>query len=132
MKIDPDYLKKILLTFEASPTPIADILFLRENGLNYEDDAFVFHMGILVDLGLVERDDGDRGFGMFRGADGHIAWSRLPLRMRARGYEFLEDIRDPEIWQITKERSKKVGQASLEFLWEIAKAEIKSKLGLVA
>jgi|SRR6185437_178254 len=130
MKLDPDYLKKILLAFEESPTPTTDIEFLKSLGLDFNDDPFVFHMGILADLRLIERDDGDRGYGLFRSADGQAFWSVLPLRMTARGYEFLEDIRDPEIWRITKERAKGVGQASLEFLWEIAKVEVKSKLGL--
>ena len=34
------------------------------------------------------------------------------------------------IWGKTKERAKTVASVGLSFLWEIAKAEIKTKLGL--
>lgn len=38
------------------------------------------------------------------------------------GQEFLNTIRDPEVWRRTKEGSKKAGSAGIEFLWELAKA----------
>jgi len=42
----------------------------------------------------------------------------------------LDDIRDPDIWQKTKERAKGLISVGLTLIWEIAKAEIKTKLGL--
>ena len=47
-----------------------------------------------------------------------------------KGHEFLNDTRDPDIWSKTKERAKGVANAGMGLLWEIAKAEIKTKLGL--
>jgi Hypothetical protein (DUF2513) len=46
------------------------------------------------------------------------------------GREFLDDIRDTEVWGKTKERAKAVASVGLSFVWEIAKAEMKAKLGL--
>jgi len=46
------------------------------------------------------------------------------------GHEFLDDVRDPEIWRKTKAAAGKVGGASIGFIWEIAKLELKTKLGL--
>lgn len=46
------------------------------------------------------------------------------------GHEFLMTIRDNEVWRKTKDAASKVGGASVAFLWEIAKAEVKTKLGL--
>ncbi len=47
---------------------------------------------------------------------------------------FLNSIRDPEVWKLTREGAAKVGGVGIEFLWEIAKAygkqQIKEKLGL--
>ena len=57
---------------------------------------------------------------------GPIAVARLTWQ----GHEFLDDIRDPQIWSKTKERAKAVASVGIGFLWEIAKAEIKKKLGL--
>jgi hypothetical protein len=51
-------------------------------------------------------------------------------RLTWQGHEFLDDIRDPQIWGKTKERAKAVASVGFGFLWEIAKAEIKTKLGL--
>lgn len=47
-----------------------------------------------------------------------------------KGHEFLDDIRDPDIWQKTKERAGSLASVGIAFVWEIAKAEIKTKLGL--
>jgi hypothetical protein len=47
-----------------------------------------------------------------------------------KGHEFLDDIRDPGVWQKTKERTKGVASVGVGFLWEIAKAEVRAKLGL--
>ena len=42
----------------------------------------------------------------------------------------MNDVRDPVIWGTTKERAKVVASVGLNFVWEIAKAEIKTKLFL--
>jgi hypothetical protein len=58
---------------------------------------------------------------MFFPAIGGLSWQ---------GHDFLNDIRDPEIWRKTKERAKGVASVGVGFLWEIAKAEVRAKLGL--
>jgi hypothetical protein len=68
MKPDQDYLKKLLETCEAAPAPIFNIEELQSAGLDYGTDQFVFHMNILDDLGLIERDDREPGFGFLRPA----------------------------------------------------------------
>jgi len=81
MKIDHDYLKKLLEAFEAAPAPIVNILELQAAGLDYDNDQFVFHMDILDDQGFVERDDREPGFGLTRGLDGHMSWSVSVVRV---------------------------------------------------
>jgi len=39
---------------------------LKEAGFNYNHSQFEFHMSILNDRGLIERDDGDPGFGLYK------------------------------------------------------------------
>jgi Hypothetical protein (DUF2513) len=64
-------------------------------------------------------------------ANGHIAHY---YGFRWFGHEFLDDVRDPKTWRKVKERVKRIGGAGLGLSWEIAKeiakAEIKTKLGL--
>ena len=46
-------------------------------------------------------------------------------RLTWAGYEFLDDIRSPEIWRKTKERAGAMTSVGLGFIWEIAKAELR-------
>jgi hypothetical protein len=47
-------------------------------------------------------------------------WQDLQLTWN--GHEFLEAVRDPEVWRRTKEGAKAAGNAGLGFMWELAKA----------
>jgi hypothetical protein len=57
---------------------------------------------------------------------------RMPLvsGLTWQGHEFLDTIRDPEIWRKTKERAGSVASVGISLIWEIAKSELKAKLGL--
>jgi hypothetical protein len=80
-------------------------------------DEVDYHLRLLIDAGLLDAKSlASPGF-VVR----NVSWE---------GHEFIDDTRDPEIWDKTKERAKAVGGAGLTFLWEIAKAEVKAKLGL--
>jgi hypothetical protein len=70
--------------------------------------------------------------GLIRGVKRNQGGSDIPenIELTWKGHEFLNDVRDPVIWGKTKERAKAVPSVGLGFLWEIAKAEIKTKLGL--
>jgi hypothetical protein len=118
MKIDQDYLKKLLEAFEAAPTPIVDIDELEKSGIEYDTDQFVFHMGILTDQGFIERDDREPGFGLVRGIDGHMSWAAIPLRLTARGHEFIEALRNKEVWATIKHSFR---DASVNTLWDVSR-----------
>jgi len=118
MKIDQDYLKKLLETCEAAPAPIFDIDELKAAGVDFDTDQFVFHMDILNDLGVIERDDGEQGYGLVRGIDGHMSWAAVPLRLTARGHQFIEALRDKEVWATLKRDFK---DASVSTLWDVSK-----------
>jgi hypothetical protein len=118
MKIDQDYLKKLLETCEAAPAPIFDIDELKAAGVDFDTDQFVFHMNILNDLGVIERDDGEPGFGLVRGIDGHMSWAAVPLRLTAQGHQFIEALRNKEVWATLKRDFK---DASVSTLWDVSK-----------
>jgi len=48
-------------------------------------------------------------------------------RISWEGYEFLDKVRDPEIWKKTKEGASKLGSWSVRLLGEIASGYIKLK-----
>jgi len=118
MKIEPDYLKKLLEACEAAPTPVFDIKYLKAAGLDFNSDQFVFHMGILDDQGFIEREGREPGFGLIRGPDGHISWALLPLRLTAKGHQFIEALRNKEVWATIK---KGFMDAGIDTLWDVSK-----------
>jgi hypothetical protein len=122
MKPDQDYIKKLLEAFEAAPHPTVNIHGLEKAGVDYRDKKFEFHMGLFCDKGLVERADGEPGFGLIRSMGGHTAWADVPLRLTAQGHDFLEAIRDKEVWATIKKEFK---EASFGTLLEVAKRLLK-------
>jgi len=84
------------------------------------DAEVTYNLMLLIEAGSVAGN-------AERASSGKVVISRLTWE----GHEFLDDIRDPEIWHKTKERGKAVAGVGVNFIWEIAKAEIKAKLGLL-
>lgn len=117
MKIDQDYLKKLLETCQASEKPTFDIEDLKAEGFDYSDPKFEFHMKIINDQHVIERDDGDPGFGIFKSADGFPSWSVLPLRLTASGHQFIEALENKEVWTAIKHGFR---DASIETLQRVA------------
>ncbi|MGO9484011.1 MAG: hypothetical protein ACLPX9_05445 [Rhodomicrobium sp.] len=61
MKIDQDYLKKLLEICEAALALIFNIEEIKAARLDFGTDQFVFHMSILNNQGRVEREDREPG-----------------------------------------------------------------------
>jgi len=118
MKLDKDLVREILLAVEGSdrlPTGKIDL------DLPGRDSNLVsYHIMLLDEAGLL----------VGRDATTHDGYRWQVRRLTYRGHEFLDTIRDGEIWRKTKAGAEKVGGASIAFLWEIAKQEVKAKLGL--
>ncbi|AZI87174.1 DUF2513 domain-containing protein [Kosakonia sp. CCTCC M2018092] len=118
MKIDHDYLKGLLEAFEASGEPQTDIRKLQDVGYDFTTDNFLFHMRLLDDRNLIARTDGNYGFGYDEGADTGGSWSVLPLRLTASGHDFLEALRNKEVWNTVKDGFK---DASIGTLVDVSK-----------
>jgi hypothetical protein len=118
MKIDHDYLKKMLEAFEAAPAPIFYVTDFEAARLDINDPQFIFHMEILDDQGFIVRDDRSAGFGLMRSADGSAFWSILPLRLTAQGHDFIEALKNKEVWATLKKDFK---DASISTLWDVSK-----------
>lgn len=94
MKIDQDYLKRLLEACRASRTPTFNIKDdLKAAGLDHNDAQFEFHMMILNDQGFVQREDRAPGIGLLKGM-----WSDVPLRLTASGHQFIEALSNKEVW----------------------------------
>lgn len=120
MKIDQDYLKKLLIAFEETEGPDTILTELEEKGFHRDDSNFIFHMRLLNDNSLIERVDDQDGFGhliiqqMGRGvASSSYHWLVVPLRLTAKGHDFLSDIRQKEVWAAIKNNFRDQGLGTL-------------------
>lgn len=119
MRINQDYLKSLLIAFEEAQTPTVDWNQLESAGLISDEHEFVFHMRILNDQGFVQRADGEPGFGLVDGiGQDEYVWSLVPLRLTAAGHEFIEALRNEEVWEQIKTNFK---DASVGTLWGVSK-----------
>jgi hypothetical protein len=120
-KRDMDLIRTLLLRIESDPlfdghcqvqpNEPAD---LRITDHSYAEVAY--HLNLLIDEGFVKGS--------------HTMQMPFISQLTWNGHEFLADVSDPDVWRKTKERAKTITNVGLGFLWEIAKAKIKAKLGL--
>ena len=116
MKINYEYLKKLLESFEASDKVYPEITDLvSEHEVNKQ---FVFHMNILQDKELIVYPSSDHGpfFNDDNEADG-FSWVNTNVRLTAQGHEFLAVIRQKEVWSVIKKEFK---ESSVETVWKVA------------
>ncbi|HBB0992682.1 TPA: DUF2513 domain-containing protein, partial [Escherichia coli] len=106
MKLDQQYLKDLLIAFEKTYGPDTMLSELEDNGFNRYDQNFIFHMRLLCDYELIVRVDGKPGFGHIMsnelGEGVEYSWIEVPLRLTARGHDFIADLRQKEVWQAIK------------------------------
>ena len=130
MKRDLDFIRDLLLkieggqkVFETASSEAAEILgFTPDTPLDREDaDKLSGHINLLEDAGFIEVE-ARMGGGSIWVKD--LTW---------KGHEFLDTVRDNEVWMQTKAMAKKAGTGAIEFIWgiakEVAKAEIKRRTG---
>ena len=115
MKLDKDLVREILLQIEACPTPMG---FVELNIPEHNHENVSYHVELLNEAGFIEAYD-------LTTLDGYD-WRAK--RLTYEGHEFLDTVRDAEIWKATKETAKKVGSSSLQVLFEIGKSLVKQKL----
>ena len=117
MKRDMDLVRDLLLKIEA------EAQLDRSNVVSYGSDDFDrpleevnYHLVLMMDADLIE-------------IEGRMLNGDVLLRgLTWQGHEYLETIRDPEIWKKTKEGARKVGSMSLDVLRDIAKGLVKKKI----
>ena len=114
MKIDHEYLKKLLETCQAADKPTFDIEDLNAAGIDYRDNLFEFHMRLLTDQEFIKQDDGDPGFGLSKSLDGFQSWGVLPLRLTASGHQFIEALANKEVWAMIKTSFKDASLSTLK------------------
>ncbi|HBM8600518.1 TPA: DUF2513 domain-containing protein [Escherichia coli] len=105
------------MAFEKTYGPDTMLSELEDNGFNRYDQNFIFHMRLLCDYELIVRVDGKPGFGHIMsnelGEGVEYSWLEVPLRLTARGHDFIADLRQKEVWQAIKTNFKDEGIGTL-------------------
>ena len=112
---DMDIIRDLLLRIEAQTAHEAQGVFRPSN---VEREVLDGHMMIMLDRGLIEAKD-------WQDMQGHN-WAMA--RLAWEGHDFLDSIRDDEIWRKTKEGVAKAGGFSLDLIKALAKGLIKKKI----
>jgi hypothetical protein len=114
--------REILLAIEASVNSPHEWVEIHLSGRSEAEISY--HVELLANAGLITATDASS-------FDGH-EWHAKALTCQ--GHEFLEAIRDPEVWRRTKDGIKKASNYSIEFAWELAKLYgkqlLKERLGI--
>lgn len=125
MKRDLGLIRKILLRFEETDKDRLSAKAILIEG--HTEQEIMFHIELMKDGDLLEHKISRPEFPV-----GGVRFDH-GLRPTMKGYDFLDSVRDAEVWRRTKEASAKIGGVSIEFAWEIAKGFgrqiIKEKLG---
>jgi hypothetical protein len=120
MKRDMDFVREILLKIEASDGPLEVIgAFVPtddEGERDTTEEQRVYqYVDWLKQAGFIATDEWLSPLG----AEAVLTWQ---------GCEFLDTIRDPELWKKTKAGAKSVGSASVAIMGEIAKGYLKQAI----
>jgi hypothetical protein len=116
VKFDKDVVREILLAIEASGGDPRGLIAIEIPGKSQEEVAY--HIQLLDEAGFIEAEDlGDL-----------CNYDWRAKRLTFQGHEFLDTVRDPEIWRKTKEGASKIGGVGVELLFTIGKAYAKQLL----
>ncbi len=118
MKRDIDLVRKLLLEIERDPKldgthfQAGTAAGFDLDPAEYSDAEVAYHLTMLIEEGFVTGS------------------KETPLvsSLTWKGHEFLDTVRDAEVWRLTKEGAKKAGVASVQLLWAIGTAVAKQKL----
>lgn len=119
MKRNMDLVRELLLKIaDAEEPPRLSELVPGRKEKTKEYKLAAYHIQMLIEEARFVR-------GLDAGSSSGDEW--LTLELTWRGHDYLENIRDPTVWEKAKEGAGKLGGASWDVLIELAKAYVKSE-----
>ena len=121
MQRNMDLVRDLLLRLEALPIRIGEAYMLTVTGpplVLADEDAneISYNMQLLADAGFLDLTRSQPALGFcIKG----LTWQ---------GHDFLDSVRDPEIWRRTKEGAQRAGGFTVGLLGELAKGLIKTQI----
>ncbi len=132
MKRDFEVIRSLLLQVEgAARKSIENNPWTEFFAENISRAEIIYHVRLLVDLGLFYPTSVNL---QADSSEGILTAKFLPDALTNEGHEFLESIRDPDIWRKTKAGVRSVGSSGFSLIKALAKGfirtEIKKRTGL--
>jgi len=126
MKRDMDLVRDLLLGIERDPqfdgTRMLSPTKPEDFGItNHSMEEVSYHLALIVEAGFVSGKSAGLRIGTNVPVISKLTWQ---------GHEFVDDIKDSGVWESTKSRLAGLPGVAIAIVAEIAKAEIKKKLGL--
>lgn len=118
MKRDMDLLRQLLLHIEEQDDGTDREIDVQVNGI--QPEVVAEHLRMLMEAKLIEGvtvPDGSETFD-------HVE----PTRLTWSGHDFIETVRDPEIWKKTKEGAIAARGFTFELLADLAKGFVKKQV----
>lgn len=116
MKRDMDLVRDLLLQIEAKDDGTLQLVEIDKK--NWAEAQVAEHRFLLIECGFINGVD----------FTSHEGREYKPQRLTFAGHDFLDSIRDSEIWAETKAGAHAAGGWTVELLGEIAKGLIKNKI----
>lgn len=121
MERDMDLIRDLLLQVEVDP--LLDGYHFRNfdesDFPDHTNEEIAYHVDLLIEAGLV------------KGGDATMDSASAPVsRLTWEGHEFLDNVKDAGIWKQVKARISTLPGIALTVVAEIAKAEVRKRLGL--
>lgn len=122
MKRDMDLIRELMLKFEAMSYRPGAMYVLDgwdEGGAvdGRSGDEINLHLQLLRKVGFIESPG-------LQPANGGITYAGITWA----GYDFLDSVRDPEIWRKTKDGAMKAGGWTVDLLVDLGKGFIKKQI----
>lgn len=115
MKRDMDLVRTILLLVEDNPDAVMETI---PEIPEYTKDQVAEHIRLLVEGDMLTATD----------ASSKDEADFFYIRLTWRGHDFIDSVRDSEIWRKTKSAAKRIGSWSIATLGEIAKGYVKQRV----
>jgi Hypothetical protein (DUF2513) len=128
LKRDMTLIRELLLKIEDAPTKLGSAAFLVPND-EAESTRRLEHLKLLQEAGLIKgmRKE-DTGFVTIK--DQMDSYEPTGIELTWNGHDFLDVVRDPEIWRKTKKAAEEAGGWSFDILMDVAKKFIKDRIGI--
>ncbi|RAN42504.1 hypothetical protein RB25_25920 [Herbaspirillum rubrisubalbicans] len=120
-KRDMDLIRALLLKLESLEMSYGDVFSIMPDSsevaiAGYSDDAIGYHLSLLRERGLIDSPGSQPMLGITYAG---LTWD---------GHDFLDAVRDPEIWKKTKEGARSAGGFSIDLLRDLAKGLIRKQI----